>query len=172
MYEYQNNSFSVPPTVHYRCDGTFDAWRKTIKSPNYPSNYGNGDYCTWNITAPIGKKIEIKKFNYSLEVNPSTLDKYGCHQDYLIIFDCPFACYDDATILCGNGKHNGMISSGNNLFLLFNSDSSEVHPGFQVPFSVIDMNDQPNIKTALHQRIKSKDILIKQHDKLNMYTQY
>ena len=141
LYEYQNNLLSAPPTLHYSCDGTFDAWTRAIKSPNYPSNYGNGEYCTWNITAPIGAKIEIKQFNYSIENNPNTFDEYGCHLDYLIIYDCPFACNDGAIILCGTGKYNGGISSGRHLFLVFKSDSSVVYPGFQLHFSVVDENE-------------------------------
>lgn len=51
------------------CGGILNGTSGTIQSPNYPSNYGNNNYCEWTITAPPGTNIVININAFNTEAN-------------------------------------------------------------------------------------------------------
>lgn len=106
-----------------------------FKSPNYPSNYGNNEHCTWLIEVPRGYYIYL---NFGL-LDLERCSYCGC--DVVTIFDgnsrtSPMikrAC-DQQTSGCG------MYSSGRFLFVEFSSDGSVTRRGFYATFYLVSYN--------------------------------
>ena len=102
-------------------------------SPNYPSSYPDNKYCTWKVTAPIGVKIRVERFNYSLE------SKSNCGYDSLKIYDGSSTGSGRLAELCGTNTYGGITSSANKLFFVFNSYGSSTYKGFQIALTIIGM---------------------------------
>ena len=49
----------------------------TVNSPNYPANYNDNEYCTWQIQVPVNKKIRLDFTEFKTETA----------KDYLLIYD-------------------------------------------------------------------------------------
>ena len=117
----------VKDTYAYLSDGV------SINSPAYPEKYPAGQSCSWNLTVPIGFKINIR---------PSFLDiEYSsdCSNDYLTIFDGGDKRSAQKAHLCGNYGYPGDASTGRNLFIAFESDGGNNFGGFQFQVSMIGM---------------------------------
>ena len=126
------------------CQTTNNEQTRTINSPNYPSSYPNSKYCTWKITAPIGAKLMIKSFSYSMESNS------GCEYDSLKIYDGPSTGSFRKANLCGTNEWSTRYTStSNTLFLVFESDSSTRYKGFQLTYSLIGTNLWLNHRTFI-----------------------
>ena len=123
------------------CHNTYNARSNTINSPNYPRSYPNSKHCTWNVTTPIGTRIRVAYFSYSLESNS------GCTYDSLKIYDGPSTRSGKLAKLCGKSTYSGITSTNNNLFFVFNSDSSTTYTGFQIALSIIGMKINFTIST-------------------------
>ena len=115
------------------CANTYDIKSKAIYSPNYPRDYPKTKHCNWIVAAPIGYKIIVESFSYSLE--PAT----GCYRDSLKIHDGSSNYTEIAANLCGTGEYHGMTSTTNNLLFVFNSDDSYGYEGFQLKLDLIGM---------------------------------
>ena len=101
-----------------------------INSPNYPSEYGDNTICSWNLLAPIGRRLTINQFSYRIEPHAS------CKYDGLEIYDGPDE--DDMIVrVCGPGTYQDVQSTGNALFLRFYSDGSEDYKGFQIHYALM-----------------------------------
>ena len=123
------------------CQNTYDKNSNAINSPNYPSKYPNEKYCTWKVTAPIGTKIRVERFNYSLE------SESDCKYDNLKFYDGTSTSSERLAELCGNNIYGGITSAANNLFFAFKSDGSVTRTGFQIAFSIIGMKINLSIST-------------------------
>ena len=115
------------------CHNTHNENSNTINSPNYPRSYPNSKHCTWNVTAPMGARIRVARFSYSLESSS------GCTYDDLKIHDGPSTRSIRLAKLCGRSSYSGITSTANNLFFVFNSDTSTTYKGFQITFSINGM---------------------------------
>ena len=106
-----------------------------FKSPNYPSNYGNNEHCTWLIEAPRG---------YYIYLNFGSIDLEGCYNcacDVVKIFDGNSAMSPMMKRACGQQTQGcGMYSSGRFLFVQFSSDGSARRSGFSATFNVVSYN--------------------------------
>lgn len=79
------------------CGGNFFTEYGVIKSPRYPQLYPNSKMCTWIITAPRGRQIELNVTDFDMEAGTSS----SCRYDYLEIrFDST-----EVNLLC-NKKYN------------------------------------------------------------------
>lgn len=109
--------FSLPGTCPYYLNlptgGRFT-------SPNYPSNYGNNDYCTLLIEAPPGQYIYLKFVSFNLE------SRY----DFVEIFDGSWVGSRRIVKASGTQAPQDIYSSGRFLFARFRSDGSFVRRGF------------------------------------------
>ena len=132
------------------CHNTYNENSNAIYSPNYPRSYPNSKHCTWNVTAPIGAKIRVARFSYSLESNS------GCTYDSLKIYDGPSTRSDRLAKLCGTSTYSGITSTANNLFFVFNSDTSTTYKGFQIAFFINGMKTNLSIS----QRTNLKNLYI------------
>ena len=115
---------SCTNTHGYRSNGAM------INSPAYPAYYPALKSCTWTLSVPIGFEINIEPFSYDIEGS-----RPDCNYDYLAI-------YDDVGVvstLCGTDTYPGNTSRGQNLFIVFDSDSEDHYGGFQFQLSIIGM---------------------------------
>ena len=111
------------------CAGTYDVNSQYITSPNYPSNYGNGQVCTWKLEVPQGRRLKIKSFQYKFE---------GCCVDVLTIYDgYNSGSSQIASLNETSGTQENILSSSNSLFLHFKSDSSQTYQGFKLFYEFV-----------------------------------
>ena len=93
-------------------------------SPHYPSNYGNHVDCSWKITSPIGTKITLTIHDFATE-SP---------HDILKIYDGPSSNGGHFPYK-GLGPYVDFQSTGNSLYLKFESDRSVSSRGFKIFYS-------------------------------------
>ena len=72
-----------------------------------------------------------------------------CSYDRLRIYDGPSSNSPRKANLCGRSTYSGLESSGNSLFLKFNSDGSTSDTGFQIHYSLIGKKNYLELSTYL-----------------------
>jgi len=97
-------------------------------SANYPGNYNNDEYCTWQIQVPVNKKIRLDFTEFKTETG----------KDYLLIYDTshyqtPTIVFDGTTY-----KPPPFTSSGNVVRVRFISDGATSMRGFSFNFKQVD----------------------------------
>ena len=98
------------------CANTYNEKNNAINSPNYPRLYPENKHCTWHVAAPIGFKISVEHFFYSMDQwSPD------CRYDSLKIYDGSSNRSRRLANLCGENEFNEMTSTTNNLFFEFDS---------------------------------------------------
>ena len=108
------------------CASTYNTSGKYIITPNYPSNYGSNVDCNWKITSPIGTTITLTFDDFQTE---SSWDK-------LTIYDGPSPNLGYSwDRFSGIGPSDDFESTGNSLYLRFESDSTLVSRGFKLYYS-------------------------------------
>jgi hypothetical protein len=101
-----------------------------IMSPNWPADYPNNAFCTWHLHAAEGKRMRIVFAQFEIED--------GCY-DYLEVFDGTSASSPRIGRYFGeNDLPPTMVSSGQDMFLSFESDSSITFTGFYLGFQQED----------------------------------
>ncbi|XP_076463786.1 astacin-like metalloendopeptidase [Babylonia areolata] len=104
-------------------------YSRTLRSPNYPSNYSNNKECVWRIRA------ESWRFTVRLYVADISLENdHDCTFDSLSFYDGGLASNDNLLAkLCGNsGLNSYFYSSGREILVKFKSDSSDTCRGFRL----------------------------------------
>ena len=110
------------------CDGTYDASKNEIRSPNFPEPYENNKLCTWRILAPVGKVIELQFREFDVE--NSTL----CVKDQLNVYDGKK--YKRIATLCGSTVPEKIMSLGHTLKLKFLTNIRKNRNGFRIKFKI------------------------------------
>lgn len=95
----------------------------TVQSSNFPNNYPNNEYCTWEIRVPQGKKVRIDFEEFRTEEG----------KDKLFIYDTgsvmPMIVFSGI-----KDKPRALTSSGNSLRVRFVSDGANVNNGFKLSY--------------------------------------
>ncbi|XP_064790269.1 deleted in malignant brain tumors 1 protein-like [Oncorhynchus masou masou] len=114
------------------CGGYLTASKGQFNSPNYPSNYPNNAYCTWNIQTPPASQIVQLEFPYvNLEGD------FNCRYDSISVYD-GYSIYNRLLgKLCG-GQSSTFYSTGSSITVQFTSDGSSTYKGFQAEYRVVD----------------------------------
>jgi len=99
-----------------------------VKSSNYPGNYNDNEYCTWQIQVPVNKKIRLDFTEFKTETG----------KDYLLIYDTnhyqtPTIVFDGTTY-----KPPPFTSSGNVVRVRFISDGATTRRGFSFNYQQVD----------------------------------
>ena len=115
------------------CTDTSNEREQTINSPNFPSNYGYSQHCTWTIEAPVGRVVSLDTFYYDIAYC------VNCNCDALRIYDGESASSNEIAELCGTNSKSGIVSTGNSLFLDFKSDGYWTNGGFIIYYSLKGM---------------------------------
>ena len=92
----------------------------TIMSTNYPANYNDDEYCTWQIQVPVNKKVRLDFTEFKTETG----------KDYLMIYDTSH--FDSPTIVFSGTTYipPSFTSSGNVLRVRFITDGATNRKGF------------------------------------------
>ncbi|XP_041824165.1 cubilin [Melanotaenia boesemani] len=129
------------------CGGLLHVNRGVVSSPHYPQNYLPGLDCGWHVMVEPGFKVSV-----TFE-SPFQVQGYGtgCSTgDYLEVRNGP-----DASSpllggrLCGSTPPSFLLTTDNNMFIKFVSDSSNEGSGFKLTFEAhsqacggfIELND-------------------------------
>ena len=99
----------------------------TVTSSNYPGNYNNDDYCTWQIQVPVNKKVRLDFTEFKTETG----------KDYMLIYDTSH--YESPTIVFDGTTYlpPSFTSSGNVLRVRFISDGETTRKGFSFNYKQV-----------------------------------
>ena len=98
----------------------------SIHSRNYPSAYNPNDTCTWQISGPSGRQIQLRFNDFRLEpIN-----------DLLIIHDGHSKTSPIINTYNGTLNPEDVVSTGNALYMEFISDSQVNAFGFELEYSI------------------------------------
>ena len=106
------------------CGGTFRSNSGLFATPNYPNNYGDNLDCQWHIIVSENKVVELTFEVFGLEQSPPS-----CNYDYVQIFDVVSNRDINLGKYCDK-MPNEITSSGEQLKVLFHSDSGSSERGF------------------------------------------
>ncbi|KAM7237074.1 hypothetical protein CapIbe_011318 [Capra ibex] len=107
------------------CGGIFQAPSGEIHSPNYPSPYRSNTDCTWVIQVEKHHRVLLNFTDFDLEPQDSCV----------LAFDGVSSATARLAGVCGRQQlSNPIISSGNSLFLRFQSGPSRQSRGFRAYF--------------------------------------
>ena len=106
------------------CSGTMNNQEKTIKSPNYPSPYGNNDNCHWKIQTSAGGRIELRFEEFETETRHDSLSVYNGRSNS--------NSQHIRSPLSGSLNPNNIVSTGNEMYLVWDSDATTRRKGFKI----------------------------------------
>ena len=99
----------------------------TVTSTNYPGNYDNNEYCTWQIQVPVNKKVRLDFTEFKTETG----------KDFLMVYDTSH--YESTTILFDGTTYlpPSFTSSGNVVRIRFISDGNTTRKGFSFNYKQV-----------------------------------
>lgn len=107
------------------CGGNYFSSVGVIRTPNFPNSYDPDLECTWVISAPAGRQIQLNVTDFVLENDM-------CQFDYLQIRNGKTASSPLIGSYCGINIPKLITSQTNSLYLFFKTDSSRSEMGFQI----------------------------------------
>ncbi|XP_015758714.1 PREDICTED: deleted in malignant brain tumors 1 protein-like isoform X3 [Acropora digitifera] len=115
-----------------QCGTSLLTWERGIlHSPNFPRHYPNGQLCSWNIIVKSTQRIHLIFTHFDLQEDKDT--------DSVIVYDG----IDQTGKILGvfyGGKlpsKEGIVSSSNNLSVIFQTDKSGSGTGFRATYSAV-----------------------------------
>lgn len=108
------------------CGGKFFSPTGTIRSPGYPEPYQTNKDCTWVITAPNNKQVELLVKDFELESQGS------CSFDSLEIRNGGSESSPLIGSYCGTTIPPRIQSFSNQIYLRFRTDSTTELKGFEI----------------------------------------
>nr|Q9NH13.1 RecName: Full=Exoskeleton protein RP43; Flags: Precursor [Riftia pachyptila]AAF37867.1 exoskeleton protein RP43 [Riftia pachyptila] len=93
------------------------------------SQYENNEVCSWKIEVAQNKRVLLHIYRFNIEVEAN------CEYDSLTVYKGP---NDSAPMLgkyCGETIPTFMVSSGNTMFIKFQTDGSARKPGFWIGYT-------------------------------------
>ncbi|KAM3968031.1 cubilin [Aphomia sociella] len=134
------------------CGGLLDNEEGSIVYPisNY-TNYEHNSKCAWVIHTAPNKVINITFTKFNLELEPE------CRYDFLQMHDGQSSSSQLIGRFCGNKlpKGGNIISSHNNLYLWFRSDTTVAKDGFALHWNSVDPICGGEINATTHGHISS-----------------
>ncbi|XP_041455191.1 tolloid-like protein 2 [Lytechinus variegatus] len=123
-----------------------------ISSPYFPDVYPTNLDCVYHMVAPTDRRVRIFFTSFTLE-NPNDLDI--CNFDYLAIYDGGSDTDSSLGRFCGPQNPPATITTGNELYVVFHTDSSIQKTGFRaeitdVPLDYVEPVPTPALGSCLH----------------------
>ncbi|XP_060597832.1 ovochymase-1-like [Ruditapes philippinarum] len=113
-----------------------------ILSPYFGvSNYPPDLICTWTLQALDGEVIRLQFNTFRLE------NTRRCSRDYLRVFDGVDAFATVLSNICGDYIPSDVMSTGNQMLLMFRTDSANEYEGFNITYTT-------EVKTVTVEEIK------------------
>ena len=95
----------------------------SFQSSNFPNNYPNNEYCTWEIQVPQGKKVRLDFEELRTEEN----------KDFVFIYDSGKT--DPVVAFSGvKEKPRAITSTGNSIRVRFIANGDNSNNGFKVSY--------------------------------------
>mgnify|MGYP000018708000 CR=1 FL=1 len=145
------NSTSHVVTVEFRTDSSISGrgwkltyvtnmnktisypWSGLIQSPNYPYQYPNDIQGQWLIQGPLGSTVTITMNDFTVQ-SCSALGHCSC--DSLQLYDGPDRDSDVLGRYCGAVRPLPITSTGNEVFVVFETDSTITADGFELHYNI------------------------------------
>ncbi|XP_071483596.1 bone morphogenetic protein 1 homolog [Diadema antillarum] len=118
-------SYVIEPPETGDCGHVFTKSTGQFTSPNFPSNYGNNERCSFKIEAAAGETVTLSFDSFDLESHIS------CAYDAVEIRDGNGNLLQKA---CGSGVPDPITSTDNGMIVEFTSDSSITRGGFEASY--------------------------------------
>ncbi|XP_071108101.1 bone morphogenetic protein 1-like [Haliotis cracherodii] len=96
----------------------------------HQGRYGKSMSCEYKIITYTGTSVLLQVVEMDIEYSN------GCQDDSLMVFDGNSTSSPLLATLCGNIKHSPIRSSGNELFILFESDSTIEASGYSLKWQI------------------------------------
>jgi len=117
---------SQQPELSVEClaDTCLNEFSGIITSPGYPGNYENHVDTTWYIGLPVGQQVSLTFLNFHTE-----------SYDILTIYDGDSTASPTLRATHGQGIPADIISSRNEMFIRFKTDSTSTRKGFKIEYT-------------------------------------
>ncbi|XP_041477129.1 extracellular serine proteinase-like [Lytechinus variegatus] len=134
LYVGEGSGGGFIPTPPPECITNFTSPTGIITSPNYPGSYPNSEKCSYLIMAANEEEIINLSFTeFSLEFHST------CFYDSLTVYDGNSPSDVVLDKLCGSTVPGDLTSTGPNMLLVFESDSSVRGGGFSAEYNILQM---------------------------------
>uniref|UniRef100_A0A3B4FEM3 CUB domain containing protein 2 n=1 Tax=Pundamilia nyererei TaxID=303518 RepID=A0A3B4FEM3_9CICH len=107
------------------CGGVLTGLSGVISSPGYPQEYSNNADCSWAIHVSNTSVVTLVFLDFQLENNE------GCNFDFVALFDGPTVTHRHLGKYCGTDKPPNIITTSNQLLVVFKSDFNIGGRGFK-----------------------------------------
>lgn len=107
------------------CGGVLTGLSGVISSPGYPQEYSNNADCSWAIHVSNTTVVTLVFLDFQLENNE------GCNFDFVALFDGPTVTHRHLGKYCGTDKPPNIITTSNQLLVVFKSDFNIGGRGFK-----------------------------------------
>ncbi|CAG9855166.1 unnamed protein product [Phyllotreta striolata] len=115
----------------FGCGGILKRKSGIISSPNYPNPYEESTECEWMIEVDFGQSIQIEFQEVDVEKDTS------CSFDAVSVYNGMDRSYNLIAKLCKQKQKTVITSTGNYMFILFESDQSYQGKGFIANYSTV-----------------------------------
>ncbi|KAJ8019615.1 Tolloid-like protein 1 [Holothuria leucospilota] len=157
-----DNKAGFMANIHFlsspSCGVTYMNESSVITSPNYPNEYGNDEACHNWIEAPLGKTIQLTFTDFEIEVAHSELfpnyvafdwsewegaettpQPKICNFDFLEVYDGENSASDLILMseLCGKTPPPPLLTTGNKMYIYFESDSFFTYRGYRATYQFL-----------------------------------
>lgn len=119
MIEFLSARTSVQTNCGYSATNIYSGH---FTSPNYPSNYGNGENCYWTLTSDERISLSFEAFN--------TEASY----DYVRVYDGSSSSASLLGAFHGQSIPSSLTSSSTQMYVTFTSDGSNTYSGFSAKY--------------------------------------
>ncbi|GFG35967.1 hypothetical protein Cfor_02931, partial [Coptotermes formosanus] len=114
------------------CGGILRKPSGKFTSPGYPVGYPHNTVCEWTITVDWGHSVELTIEDLSMHNVPN------CVRDSLTIYSGTDASGPQLSQMCHADKGKVLTSSGNSIFVRFESDMAYSGKGFGASYRTVD----------------------------------
>ncbi|KRY12598.1 Tolloid-like protein 1 [Trichinella patagoniensis] len=102
-----------------------------LTSPGYPEDYPNDKECVWHFVTTPGHRLQLDFIEFEIEPHQD------CAYDRIDVYDGSSVDAPSLGTYCGPRAPEKILSSKNELYLFFHSDSSVQRKGFQAHYTSV-----------------------------------
>ncbi|XP_045339120.1 membrane frizzled-related protein isoform X1 [Leopardus geoffroyi] len=120
------------------CGGNLTGLQGTFSAPSYLQRYPHQQLCTWHISVPAGRGVELQLYNFSLEAQDE------CELDYVAVYETSTSgALGLLGRFCGAEPPPRLISSSHQLVVLFRTDRGISSGGFSATYRALNATENP-----------------------------
>ncbi|BFZ22539.1 hypothetical protein BsWGS_25578 [Bradybaena similaris] len=112
------------------CDSLITEPTGYIVSANYPETYPSNHVCYWTIQGDQDSVVSLSFLDFSVE--PESV----CDYDFVQVHDGSSESAPVLARFCGNTLPRNVTTSGNTMFIIFDSDDSVNYSGFKAKYRI------------------------------------